>query len=224
MDLLLAAFGAAHRHRQSRARALWPRGHGCAGALRARRTELRTSSCWEKTSARQRSSCSPATRKLDSSPSRWPCLLPMKGAGRYWEVACRMPIPNCSRASAFFPARSTSKRHRHSSTTLLRRKARRCWSSMASTFRQAMMLQALTLTLRLAVIVSVILLALGVPLALLAGVLAAGAGNFLSRRSSRCPSCCRRPCWASTFWSPSARSAPWDAGIRHSPARAGIHV
>ncbi len=129
----------------------------------------------------------------------------MKDAGKYWELPAD-PIRKCSRASAIRLLLETqaggagvsrlhyvARGHGYPAAVRLSRSA------------TTMIVQALTLTLRLAVVVSVILLAIGMPLAYWLAF-SRWRGKFLVGGGGlACRSCCRRRCSASTCWSHSGR-------------------
>ena len=140
----------------------------------------------------------------------------MKNAGKYWElpqdaypeiqqgVGILTTSKNKQAAQAFIDYISSPE-----GTAVLEQYGFRVPS-------QQMILQALTLTLRLALTVSAILLIVGIPLAYWLAYSQQALEVFRRGRSSRCPSCCRRRCSASMFWSRSGRSVPWAGGISRS--------
>ena len=89
----------------------------------------------------------------------------MKDSGRYWELPADS-YPELQQGVAIaggFEAQGRPQRPFWS--TFFPQKARRCLSNTVFAYRKQMIVQALTLTLRLAIVVSAILLVIGVPLA-----------------------------------------------------------
>ena len=168
---------AAYRHREPRTRAVRPRGRGRAHARAALRPGPRPSSCSARTSRRPRSSCSRATPRPGCSRcrSRWRrpfaierhvrrragVLLSADRTGRRGDQGvepqgCRAPVPGVSR-----PARDRADPE-----------GRRVSSAAAGAARPLIAWTGppIALSVRLAALVSVLLLIIALPIALLADV------------------------------------------------------